>query len=146
MIIDSRKLTSLRTSIEARQGEMVSLIRRLVEIESPSGDVQGSRALNDQLESVARTIPSVSSVERIISPACGEHLLIRAFDRNGDDDKATLILGHTDTVHPRGTLSALGAPRIEKDRLYGPGVFDMKASCVVALESLRVLTTLDPPP
>jgi glutamate carboxypeptidase len=145
MIIDSSKLMSLRKSLEGRHSEMVSLIRRLVEIETPSGDEQGSRTLNDQLESVARTIPSVSSVERIISPSCGEHLLIRAFDRNGNDDKPALILGHTDTVHPRGTLSTLGAPRIEAGRLYGPGAFDMKASCVVALEALRVLTTLNPP-
>src|ERR1041385_1690514 len=119
MSVDSQILRRLRAAIEERRGEMVSLIRRLVEIESPSGDVQGSRAINDQLESVARTIPSVSSVDRIVSPNCGEHLLVRAFDRSGSDDPGTLILGHTDTVHPRGTLTA----RLEKERLYGPGVF-----------------------
>jgi glutamate carboxypeptidase len=146
MSSDVKELTSLRDAVEQRQHEMVSLISQLVETESPSGDVQGSRAVNDQLENIAQMIPSVSSVDRIISPNCGEHFLIRAFDRNGHgDDKATLILGHTDTVHPRGTLAAHGAPRIAEGRLYGPGVFDMKASCVVALESLRALTTFAQP-
>jgi glutamate carboxypeptidase len=53
-----------------------------------------------------------------------------------------LVLGHTDTVHPRGTLSTQSV-RAEEERLYGPGVFDMKASCVIALEVLRTLVTLD---
>jgi glutamate carboxypeptidase len=143
MSIDAKQMTGLRSSIEERQAEVVSLIRTLVAIESPSGDVEGSRAINDQLEKVARTIPSVSSVDRIISPNRGEHLLIHAFDRASDDIKPALILGHTDTVHPRGTLVAQRAPRFVKDRLYGPGIFDMKASCAVAIEALRCLTLLD---
>ena len=146
MNIDDQNLRSLRSSIDERQSEMISLIRRLVAIESPSGDVEGSHAINDVLESLARGISSVTSVERIVSPNCGEHLLVRAFDRNtSDDEPATLILGHTDTVHPLGTLAAHGAPRTEDDHLYGPGVFDMKASCLVALESLRAITTCGRP-
>lgn len=142
MNIDQNQVRSLRKPVDERQGEIISLIRRLVEIESPSGDFEGSRAVSEVLENLARTIPSVSLVERIVSPNCGEHLLVRAFNQAGDDQQATLVLGHTDTVHPRGTLAAQSAPRSEADRLYGPGVFDMKASCVVALEALRCLTLL----
>jgi glutamate carboxypeptidase len=141
MSINKNQLRSLRSSIEQRQGEMISLIKHLVAIESPSGDMEGSRAINDLLENLARTIPCVSSVERIISPDFGEHLLVRAFNGIGDDHKATLLLGHTDTVHPRGTLAAHRAPRSEPDRFYGPGAFDMKASCVVAIEALRCITS-----
>jgi glutamate carboxypeptidase len=143
MSIDKNQLRCMRSSIEDRNGEMISLIRRLVEIESPSGDPDGSGAISDVLERVARKIPCVSSVERILSPNCGEHLLVRAFDQTGDGNKATLLLGHTDTVHPRGSLTAQSAPRLDEDRFYGPGIFDMKASCVVALEALRCLTSLN---
>ena len=141
--IDASGLGRMRALIERRHEEAVGLIRRLVEIESPSADVQGSLEVNQLLESVARAIPSVSSVERIATPNCGEHLLIRAFDDAGDRNEATLILGHTDTVHPRGTLAAQNRLRTEGDRLYGPGIFDMKASCVMALEALRSLTAPD---
>ena len=132
----------MRALIERRHEEVVQVIRRLVEIESPSGDVQGSSDVNELLESAARGIPSVSSVERVAIPNCGEHLLIRAFCEKANETDATLILGHTDTVHPRGTLSGQHGLRTEDDRLYGPGIFDMKASCVIALEALRCLTAL----
>lgn len=142
MELDSRTLTAMRDFIMRRQDELVDLICRLVEIESPSGDVRGSRAAVELLEGVARTIPSVSSIERVTSPDYGEHLRIRAFGDDSKVDGATLILGHTDTVHPRGTLDAQHGLRTEAGRLYGPGVFDMKASCVVAFEILRCLSAL----
>jgi glutamate carboxypeptidase len=140
--IDTAGLTRVRTLIERRHEEVVQLIRRLVEIESPSGDVQGSLAMTEQLESAARVIPSVSSVERVTAASCGDHLLIRAFSEAGNGNEATLILGHTDTVHPRGTLELQSGLRTAGDRLYGPGIFDMKASCVMAIEALSCLTAL----
>ena len=146
-MIDASELTAVQSLIERGHEETVQTIRRLVEIESPSGDVQGSLRVNELLESAARAIPSVNSIERVATPDCGEHLLIRAFCGQGNTTPGTLIIGHTDTVHPRGTLSARQGIRTEGDRLYGPGVFDMKASCVMAIEALRCLTTaeLSPP-
>jgi glutamate carboxypeptidase len=135
-------VASMLALIEQRHKKVVQLIRRLVEIESPSGDAQGSSEVNELLESAAREIPSVSSVERIAIANCGEHLLIRAFCETGNGNATTLILGHTDTVHPRGTLNAQHGLRTEDERLYGPGIFDMKASCAIALEALRCLTSL----
>ncbi len=140
--LDSSNFMAARAFVAGRQDEIVGSICRLVEIESPSGDLQGSRAAVALLENVARTIPSVSSIERIESPDFGEHLRIRAFGDAPGSAVATLILGHTDTVHPRGTLNAQHGLRLEGDRLYGPGIFDMKASCVIVLEAIRSLTSL----
>lgn len=140
LAIDIFGLSNIKALTEQRHDEVVELISRLVQIETPSGDMQGSRAANDLLEGAARKISSVSSIERLPSASGGEHLLIRAFCNRGKNQPPTLILGHTDTVHPRGTLSnANGLPR-DGDRLYGPGIFDMKASCLMAIEALRCLT------
>lgn len=146
-LIDDVGFSKLQTVIKQRQAEAIEMIRRVVEIESPSGDVAGSRAVSNLIENFAREIPSVRSVERIVSPDCGEHLLVRAFCDCGSVNEATLVLGHTDTVHPRGTLNALHGLRSEAGRLYGPGIFDMKAACVMAIEALRSLTQteLTPP-
>ena len=140
--LNSSELAAVGAFIARRQDEIVKLICRLVEIESPSGDAQGSRAAIDLLAAAAFDIPSVNSVERIVSPNYGEHLLIRAFCGDDGSDGATLLLGHTDTVHPRGTLNSPHGLSAEGDRLYGPGVFDMKAACVLAVEVLRCLTAL----
>jgi glutamate carboxypeptidase len=140
--IHASVLASMRALIERRHEEIVQLIRRLVQIESPSGDVEGSRVVTQLLGTMAHTISSVSSVERIASPNCGEHLIINAFADQGNSNQPTLLLGHTDTVHPRGTLSAQNGVRVEEDRLYAPGIFDMKSSCVIAIEALHCLTAL----
>ncbi len=139
---DTTKLMAMHTLIASRQDEILDSICKLVEIESPSGDFEGSHAVVDRLVESARTIPAISSIERIPVPGYGEHLRVRAFDSTTDSTPSTLVLGHTDTVHPRGTLSTQ-IVRAESGRLYGPGVFDMKASCVLALEVLRTLAALD---
>ncbi len=115
----------------------------LVELESPSGDMMGSRAVVDVLADAARKISGVTSVERIESPGYGEHLLIRAFgDSNSASGKSILLVGHTDTVHARGSI--LERPwRREGNRIYGPGIFDMKANCALAIDVLRAFSELE---
>src|SRR5689334_15762996 len=89
-----------------RQAETLALIRSVIEIESPSGDEEGSRNVVDLLARAAESAHCVNSVERVEAPGFGQHLVIRAFQ-----DKAAnghlLAVGHTDTVHPRGTLTEL---------------------------------------
>ena len=88
---------------ESRQGEMLKLVRSLVETESPSGDLEGSRAVVNLLGEAAQEIEGVTSIERIESPDYGEHLRIKALGDAQDSAGTILLIGHTDTVHPRGT-------------------------------------------
>lgn len=138
--LDSAKLAAIRSFFERRESEITDSICQLARLESPSGDLEGNRAVVNLLEKIAQGIPAIDSIERIENPVYGEHLRIRAFSDKAES-KTTLLLGHTDTVHPRGTLDAQPV-RIEGECLYGPGVFDMKGSCVVALEALRCLDAL----
>jgi glutamate carboxypeptidase len=48
-----------------------------------------------------------------------------------------LLSGHADTVWPQGTLSEMPF-RVEGERAYGPGTYDMKAGLVVMLEAIRL--------
>ena len=121
---------------EARRGEILSLARSLCEAESPSGDGEGSAAVVRLLEEAAASLLSFASAERIPAPGgYGEHFVLRAFGGASPGERTLLLLGHTDTVHPRGTL-AERPWRESEGRVYAPGIFDMKASCAVALEAL----------
>src|SRR3954468_10028930 len=89
----------------ARRDELLSLTRALCEAESPSGDAEGSRAVVSLLEEAARSLEGFASWERTPAPkGYGEHFCLRAFNEGAKDERTLLLLGHTDTVHPRGTL------------------------------------------
>jgi glutamate carboxypeptidase len=139
MPLSDEQITSLDNYFLARQDKIVQLTRALVEIESPSGDEEGSRSAVSVLVAAAQAIEDVR-IERIAAPNYGEHLRITAFE-DAPEAGPIVVLGHTDTVHPRGSL-AQRPWRIEDGKAYGPGVFDMKGSCVVALEMIRALREL----
>ena len=122
------------------QERTIRRIQQLVEIESPSRDEAGSRMVATWLTDETRKISENFKVERILVEGYGEHLIIRAFESLSG--KPILLLGHTDTVHPRGTREK-NPTRIEDGKLYGCGSFDMKANIVLMLEVLRAFTELN---
>ncbi len=119
-----------------RQSQLLQFVRELVEIESPSGDTEGSRKIVSVLAAAANKLTVVDSIEKVASADCGEHLIVRAF--SDSPEKPILLLGHTDTVHPLGSLAARPF-RIEGGRVFGPGIFDMKSGCALMFEALRAL-------
>ena len=132
--LSRENLAALRDHFVARQHELLALTCALVETESPSGDKDGSGAVVSLLASAAGSISAVNSVERITSEDFGEHVRIRAFA--GIERPPIVLLGHTDTVHPRGATKERPW-RAEGNRIFGPGIFDMKANLALALETLR---------
>ncbi len=117
-----------------RQDAILSSIREIVDIESPSHDAARSREVVDWVEAQFRATGAELEFERI-SCEDGDHLVIRAFPGEG---KHTMLLGHTDTVHPVGT-NELSPTRIDDDKFYGCGIFDMKANIILMIEALRFL-------
>jgi len=83
----------------------------------------------------------VSDVEKIDVNGFGQHLVVRAFHDRQHEGRIMLI-GHTDTVHARGSLEQRPL-RVEFNCLYGPGTFDMKANCALAIEVLRAFDELN---
>lgn len=129
------------STLQSRQDEIEAFMRALVETESPSGDESGSAAVVELVSSAARAVPVVDSVEAVSVPAFGRHLVIKAFQQQRANGQI-LIVGHTDTVHSLGSLAERPWRR-EGDRIYGPGIFDMKANCALAIEILRTLAELN---
>jgi glutamate carboxypeptidase len=111
-------------------------LERLVRLESPSDD---KAALDRCGAEVARQLTDIGAdVTRFPQTTSGDH--VRAIWRgpSGTSSGAILLLGHFDTVWPVGTLDRMPL-REEDGRLYGPGVFDMKAGIVVSMLAVRAL-------
>jgi glutamate carboxypeptidase len=143
-LISSSLANRILKEFQTRQSEIESFIRALVEIESPSGDENGSRAMVDLLASAARSLKCVDEVERVNVAGYGQHLVIKAFQQQSEAGQL-LLVGHTDTVHSLGSLAERPWRR-DGDRVYGPGVFDMKANCALVIEMLRTLSELNVKP
>lgn len=131
----------IREYFESRRDPMIDLIRQIVEIESPSRDSRSSRLVADWIEEQAQGTGVDISIERV-AVNDGDHLVMRAFPARA---KHTMLLGHTDTVHPTGAKQH-NPTRIEGDRFYGCGIFDMKANIVLMLEALRYFAAFDQRP
>lgn len=140
MTISSDVVTRLHEYFNSRQSAIESFISELVSQESPSGDVAGSRSVVDLLATAAQSLRCVSDVQKIDVPDFGQHLVVRAF-HNQQSAGPVMLVGHTDTVHSRGSLEERPL-RVENNRLYGPGTFDMKGNCALAIEVLRAFDEL----
>ena len=132
-------------ALQSRQAEIEAFIQALVEVESPSGDAEGSRGVVDLLVQAADRLSCVDAIERVDVPDFGQNLVIRAFQKQNTAAKQIMLVGHTDTVHERGALSERPWRR-DNGRIYGPGTFDMKGNCALAIEVLRTLDELNVAP
>lgn len=122
-----------------RTGPMLSLLRELVEIESPSNEPTAVGALAGRL--VGELTASGLAVELRPVPGLGPVLRAALPGR----PPGVMLLGHLDTVWPLGTVGSR-RPRAEGDRYLGPGTYDMKAGLVVAVFALRALAERGPLP
>jgi glutamate carboxypeptidase len=117
------------------QPEMVRLLSELVRLESPSRDKEALDTLGSLL--AARLREHGASVEIVANPQGGDHVLAR-FAATAQLRPA-LVVGHFDTVWPRGTIARLPFHVDDDGRAFGPGVLDMKAGLVVLLAVMDVL-------
>lgn len=131
--INLMQAAQVREFFRSREDTIVSSIREIVEIESPSRAVDQIGRVAEWIEERAGEIGLSLAIEKTRAEGFGVHLIIRAFAGAGEP---ILLLGHIDTVHPLGSKER-NPTRIEGDRFYGCGIFDMKANVVIMLEALR---------
>jgi glutamate carboxypeptidase len=112
---------------------LLELIEALVVIESPSDDPDAvnrcGRELTARLEAIGGMVTPVPS-----GGSAGDHLRVEF----GAGPRQILLLGHFDTVWPVGQIARMPLKR-EAGRLYGPGVFDMKAGIGLAVLATRAV-------
>jgi glutamate carboxypeptidase len=121
------------TFCQQHEGEMLSLLRKMVEIESPSDDKTAVDRMGSFLAEAFETLGG--QITFYPQEVAGNHLKTEFADGSG---KPVLLLGHFDTVWPMGTLAKMPF-HIQEGRAFGPGVYDMKAGIAMMIFALRAL-------
>src|SRR5579872_514231 len=116
--------------------QVIATIRQFVECESPSDN---PAAVNRFVDLFAETVKDIARVKTYATDKrYGKHLRCEFLLPGAKKTGRILALGHSDTVWPVGTLLTMPF-RQTQGRLWGPGVFDMKAGLAFFIFAMRVL-------
>ncbi len=127
-------VTIMQSAQSVDVGAIIEGIRRWVETESPTRNAAAVNRMIDVVQSDVAGLPVAT--ERVP----GQHGLADALIVRSDTAATApgiLILSHIDTVHPIGTLRGPLPFRRDGERLYGPGIYDMKGGAYLALDAFR---------
>lgn len=116
--------------------EMFEGLRDWVLTESPTVHVPGVNAMMDKAEAAMARLGA--TIER--QPGTdGYGDIVIASVPGRREGPGVLVLGHLDTVHMVGSLDGPLPFRREGDRIYGPGIYDMKGGMFAATYALAQL-------
>lgn len=115
---------SYRPAVERLLPEALEFLRRLVEINSFTGNVDGVRANARVVAEQFAPLGFVAEHVAAVDPQFGDHLFLT---RAGTGSSSLLLVTHLDTVYPEAEEIANDFHWSEEgDRIYGPGVNDNK--------------------
>ena len=115
---------------------LLDAVNAWVAIESPTHDAAAVDRVSRHAEGLLRAIGA--RIERIAGEQGLGDILLGHVDGQ-TAGPGLLLLGHMDTVHPVGTLAGPLPMRVEGDKAYGPGIYDMKGGNAIAFAALAHL-------
>ncbi len=121
--------------IDAQAGDAVQFLTRTVNINSGTLNAEGVRQVGKLYQEAFSAIGfETRLIEQPEEMQRGPHFIA---ERDGDQGKRLLLIGHLDTVfEPDSPFQTM---RIEGDKAYGPGVEDMKGGNNTVLFALKAL-------
>ena len=118
--------------------KILSILQSWVEVESPTFD---KNAVNRMMDLCSNYLAEMGGrLERVPGTQNLGDCLRASFNETSENHNSPgiLIMGHMDTVHPIGTLKKLPF-RIDGEKCFGPGIFDMKSGNLIAMEAVKML-------
>jgi glutamate carboxypeptidase len=143
MMEGRERASAVREYLEGRRDRMVELLVELASLESPT-DVPESQA--PVQASLTRALEERGMRVRRVAGRLTGGLLYATPRRRVRRRPAQLLIGHSDTVWPIGTLATMPVT-VDDGHVRGPGTFDMKAGLVQGIFALEALAALglEPP-
>jgi glutamate carboxypeptidase len=112
---------------------MLEGLLRWVAVDSPTHEAAGVNAMMDLASHELYALGA--GITRLPGRMGYGDCLVGRLPHPTPERPGILVLGHMDTVHPRGTLHI----RRDGERAWGPGIFDMKGGIYLAFEAIRQL-------
>ena len=131
--MSSDRAQKLLAQLRLEQANTIRLLQQLVEAESPSRDPESQQVVLDLLSEELTALDY--RLRRIPDHQTGGYLLGVPSDRP-HGRPIQLLVGHCDTVWPRGTLESMPIT-MRAGRMTGPGIYDMKGGLAQIVSSLR---------
>jgi len=125
----------------SKQKDIIALIRRFVECESPSDSPADVACF---VELLADTVSPIAKVKIHKAGRFGPNFEAEFHLPGRRKIGQVLALGHSDTVWPMGTLRSMPFREAE-GRLWGPGVLDMKSGMAFFIFAAHALRDLGMP-
>ncbi len=122
--------------IKSLEEPMLGLLKELVLIQSGTHNKAG---LDQMAGCVFRTLADIPMNAQILPQDVYGNMVVARSDR-ALQEKVILLVGHMDTVFPQDT--DFNYFRQDQEKIYGPGVMDMKGGLVVGFFALRALSDL----
>lgn len=127
---------AVTTYLQGHKRQMLAVLEALVRAESPTSEPDAQTEVQTRLARLLRTLDY--RVHRIPGgPEPRFHLYARPVTRPRGRP-VQLLVGHSDTVWPRGTIDTMPFT-VDDNEVQGPGVFDMKGGLVQMLFALAAL-------
>ena len=122
-----------------READMLDFLKSLVRMETPSADKEANQDLINHLAEMYASLGY--QVEHIPGINTGGSLYARPV-KSKQNQSVQLLIGHGDTVWPKGTLTSMAIEDYD-GRLKGPGVYDMKSGLTQIFFALKALRDMN---
>lgn len=126
---------------KSRKGEMINLLKEIVHLESPSTDKKAVNACSAFV--MGEFKKAGARISQFPQKKIGT-LYVAEYPSPVPKSvsEQILLLLHVDTVWPVGKVHKMPF-YVSEDKVFGPGVLDMKASIVMTLSSMKALSELN---
>jgi len=131
-------LNKINQYLDNQEDSMLSLLEDFVNTDSGTYDKKEVDILGNKLKNCFEDIGF--AIEQVNYKEYG-NCLVGRFNQH-KNGKKILLIGHFDTVFPKGEANARPF-KIIGEKAYGPGVGDMKSGLVSMLYSLKTLKHID---
>jgi glutamate carboxypeptidase len=132
-----------KTLIEHIQGleaEIVGFLKEIIEIESPTTDREAVNRVGELVQRKVRALEGTIAIEPSGQADRGDHIVAR-WEGSDPSLEPILVIAHMDTVWNKETLKEMPF-RVDGNKIYGPGVYDMKGAIVFILTAIDIMRKL----